>query len=509
MVESNAQRIAKNTGFLFIRTFLVLLVTLYTSRVVIRILGFEDFGLYNAVGSVVVFFSFLQTALNNATYRYLAYELGTGNSENLRRVYSMAINSHILLAICVFVLLEIAGVWFLNNKLNIPPNRIISANWTFQFSLLTFCINIIRTPFNSNIIAHEHMKFYALISIIEVVLKLGIAFVLALSPVDKLISYAALLTAVSIILMLCYVVYCHYSFKDCPYHWYWNGSLLKEFTSYSGWSLLVNVADVTATQCMSIFFFNLLGSVANAALGIANQVIGALNQFLHTFTQAFNPQIIKKYAVGNNDSFMQMIYTSSKVSYLLLLLFAVPFVINIRLILTIWLGKYPEETPVFVQMIIIYSLIDAQQTSLWTAVHATGDIRIHQILMSSIKIMAIPSIWLILHYGGTGGDAIAIWVALNFVCAIIRTLYMHHHIGLNLHYYLRYVVLPIVLVTIVVVPPTYFIWNSCNNEVLAFLLSSILAVLLTLFCGYMIGLNKEERKLVRTMPIVDKILHRM
>ena len=506
MAESNAQRVAKNTGFLFIRTFLVLLVTLYTSRVVLRTLGFEDFGLYNVVGSVVVFFSFLQTALNNATYRYLAYELGTGNSEKLRHVYSMAINSHILLAVCVFVLLEIGGVWFLNNKLNVSPDRIHAANWTFQFSLLAFCINIIRTPFNSNIIAHEHMNFYALISIVEVVLRLGIVLMLVWSPADKLITYAALLAVVSGIVMICYVAYCHYSFKDCLYQRYWDGSLLRQFTSYSGWSLLVNVADVTTTQCMGIFFFNVLGAVANAALGVANQVISALNQFLHTFTQAFNPQIIKNYAAGRNESFMRMIYSASKISYFLLLFLAVPVVMNIRYILAIWLGEYPEDTPSFVQMIIIYSLIDALQAPLWTAVHATGKIRTHQLMMSAIKIMAIPSIWLILHYGGTGTEAIIIWVVLNFVCAAVRTLYMHHHIQLDLHHYLRYVLIPIALVTLAVVPLAFLIRKSCDNEAVAFLLSSLTAMLLTIISCYMLGLDKEERKLLSTMPLLRKIL---
>lgn len=506
MSESNAQRVAKNTGFLFIRTFLVLLVTLYTSRVVLRTLGFEDFGLYNVVGSVVVFFSFLQAALNNATYRYLAYELGTGDSTKLKQVYSMAINSHGLLAVLVFVLLEIGGVWFLNNKLNIEPERIHAANWTFQFSLITFCINIIRTPFNSNIIAHEHMNFYALISIIEVVLRLGIVFLLVWSPTDKLITYAALLAAVSVIVMICYVAYCHHSFKDCQYERYWNANLLRQFTAYSGWSLLVNVADVTTTQCMSIFFFNILGAIANAALGVANQVISALNQFLQTFTQAFNPQIIKNYAAGRYDAFMRMIYSTSKISYFLLLLLAIPVVLNIHYILRIWLGKYPEETPAFVQMIIIYSLIDAIQAPLWTAVHATGRIRTHQILMASIKILAIPSIWVILHFGGTGTEAIAIWALLNLACAIVRTIYMHHHIHLDLYHYFRYVIIPAALVTIIVVPITYCIVTSISQAAVGFFLSTLISVVLTCISCYVIGLNKDERKLLKTMPILRKII---
>lgn len=502
MPDNNAQRVAKNTGYLFFRTFLVLLVSLYTSRVILQTLGFEDFGLYNVVGSVVVFFSFLQTALNNATYRYLAYELGTGNFIRLKHVYSMAINSHVLLAISVFVLLEVGGTWFLNNKLNISSERLYAANWTFQFSLITFCINIIRTPFNSNIIAHEHMNFYALVSIVEVVLRLLIVFLLVLSPIDKLITYAVLLTGVSVLILLCYIAYCCYSFKDCQYERYWDNDLLKQFTSYSGWSLLVNVADMTTTQCMSIFFFIFLGAITNAALGIANQVINALNQFLQTFAQAFNPQIIKSYAAGHYETFMRMIYSTSKVSYFLLLLLATPVMINIRYVLNLWLGEYPDETPIFVQMIIIYSLIDAFQAPLWTAVHATGRIRIHQILMSSIKILAVPAMWCILYLGGTSIKAIAIWIFLNGVCAVVRTFYMQYHIHLDLYYYFWSVLIPITLVTAIVVPVAYGITLICNDANSGFFLSSLTAVTLTIIISYGIGLNKEERKLVKTMPII-------
>lgn len=504
--ETNAQRVAKNTGYLFIRTFLVLLVTLYTSRVVLRTLGFEDFGLYNVVGSVVVFFSFLQTALNNATYRYLAYELGTGNEEKLKQVYAMAINSHVLLALLLFILLEVGGVWFLNNRLNVPTDRLGAANWVFQFSLLTFCFNVIRTPFNSNIIAHEHMNFYALVSIIEVLLRLGIVFMLMWSPVDKLVTYGALLTIVAFVMLIVYVAYCHVTFKDCRYMRYWDMGLMRQFMAYSGWSLSVNVADTTTYQCMSIFFFNILGAVSNAALGIANQVISALNQFLHTFTQAFNPQIIKSYAAGRLDTFMRMIFTTSKISYFLLLLLAVPVVVNIRFILSLWLGEYPEMTPYFVEIIIIYALVDAFQAPLWQAVHATGNIRTHQILMASIKILAIPSIYIALKLGYSGKMALVIWALLNLCCAIVRTLYLRRLIHLDVKAYLNEVVLRIGIVTILVVPASYLISSWLGQNWLGFICSSLVAFVLTCGVCYGYGLSPMERNLLKTMPIINKIL---
>lgn len=506
MVESNAQRVAKNTGYLFIRTFLVLLVTLYTSRVILQNLGFDDFGLYNVVGSVVIFFGFLQTALNNATYRYLAFELGTGNGEKLRQVYAMAVNSHILLALSLFIILEIGGVWFVNNKLNVAPDRLDAANWLFQFSLLTFCFNIVRTPFNSNIIAHEHMNFYAFVSIIEVVLRLGVVFLLVWSPIDKLIFYGALLAILSLVMLITYGIYCHIVFKDCRYMKYWDSGLMRKFLGYSGWSLSVNVADTTTYQCMSIFFFNILGAVANAALSIANQVISALNQFLNTFTQAFNPQIIKNYAAGRYDAFMRMIFTTSKISYYLLLLLAIPVVVNIRFILQLWLGEYPEMTPYYVEIIIIYSLIDAFQAPLWISVHATGNIKVHQLLMASIKILAIPAMYVVLNIGCSGTVALAIWASLNLCCAIVRTIYLKYLIHLDVMSFLRKVVVRIVVVTIIAFPLSFLISSWLGQNWIGFLCSSLTSTMLILIMVYIFGLDHQERELLKTMPIIRKFL---
>ena len=503
---SNAQRIAKNTGFLFIRMILVLFVSLYTSRVILKTLGVDDFALYNVVGSVVVFFSFLQTALNNATYRFLAYELGRGESEHLNQIYSMAINAHVLLAILVFIVLEIGGVWFVNNHLNIDPDRIHAANWAFQFSLLTFCFNIIRTPYNSNIIAHERMDFYAIVSIIEVLLKLGIVYLLVLSPFDKLVSYSALLSIVALIVWMLYIVYCKKVFKDCYYIRFWDSSILKSFTSYSGWSLLVNVADVSTAQCLSIFFFNILGTIANASLGIANQVVGALNAFLHTFTQAFNPQIIKTYAAEKYDAFLRLLFSTSKVSYLLLLLLTIPVISNINYILSIWLGDYPAYTPSYVIVIIALSLIDAFQAPLWQAVHATGKIKTHQIMMSSIKILTIPLVYIALRLGYNGVVALLIWTTLNLVCAIVRTLYLQVLIHFDVSSYLKDVVVRIMVVSVLSIPFPLLISRSISNAFIAFLLSSLIGVLLVIGLGYFFALNNDERQLLRTMPFIKHLL---
>lgn len=506
MAGADSVRVAKNTGYLFLRMILVLIVGLYTSRVVLRALGFTDFGIYNVVGSVVVFFGFLRLALTNATYRYIVYALGTGDTTGLRRTYSMAINCHVILAAALLVILEAIGIPVVRSGLNIPPERLPAAMWAYQFSILTFVFSILQTPFNSNVIAHEKMNFYALVSIVEVLLKLGLAFIVASTGFDKLIMYAMLLTASAVIVFLFYVVYCKIRFKDCVFEFYWDGKLVKEFASYSGWSLLVNAADVSITQLISIFFNLFLGVIANAALGIANQVIGQLNSFMGTFTQAFDPQIIKSYASGRKDYFINLIYSTSKITFLLMLFICLPLAANIDFVLRIWLGDYPPDAPVFIKAIIVYVLIDSFQSPLWQAVHATGKLKVHQILMFCVKILAIPAMFFALKLGADGATALLIWAAVNLVSAVVRTIYMKTLIGLDLKKYLKEVVLIISFVAVIAVPTAFLLSNWLGSNLKSFLVSSTAAVLIVGGLTYFVALNSKEREILASLPVIGRVL---
>lgn len=506
MSDQNSQRVAKNTLYLFLRMILVMGVSLFTSRVVLKTLGFEDFGIYNVVGSVVVFFSFLQAALRNATYRYLAFELGTGDRKKLTIVYSMAINSHLLLALFLFLLLEIGGIWFLNYKLNIPESRLNAANWAYHFSLLTFCLGIIRTPFESNIIAHEKMDFYAIISIFEVVAKLLIVYLLIIIPFDKLIMYAILMTAVYLLLSMGYYIYCKIKFRDCVYERIWETSILKQFCSYSGWSLLVNGACIVRTQSINIFFNLFLGVIANAALGIANQVVAALNSFVASFTQAFNPQIIKSYAANDSTYFYRLLFSTSKLSYYLLFIITLPFVLNVNFVLGLWLGDYPEMAPIFIETIILYYLIDAMQMPLVTAVHATGKLKTHQILISIIVFAMIPIAYLLLYFGLSGSLVLALNAICNLVCAIARTIYMKRLIQLDVKKYVKTVVLPIGMVSLFSVPIPIYLSFSYEDGWLKFIVLSIVSLLLSILIVYYMGLDSEEKLMLKKMPVISKFV---
>ena len=505
MPESKTNTIAKNTFYLFIRMVLVLLVGLYTSRVILHALGETDFGIYNLVGGIVVFLNFFVRALKNATNRFITFELGKKDENKLSNVYSMSINIHFLLALIILVVTEIAGVWFLNNKLVIPPDRLSAANWVFHFSLLTFCASIILVPFESNIIAHERMSFYAFVSVVEVTLKLLIAIAIAHYQFDKLIFYAFLMFALSGVMLISNVLYCKICFHDTKYKKRWYSNLLKELTSFSGWSLLVSSVDVLTVQSISVFFNRFVGLAANAALGVTNQVVGHLKSFVFTFTQAFNPQMYKSYAAGEDSYFMQMIYSSSKICYLLLLFISLPVIANVDFVLTLWLGEYPSMAPIFIKTIIIYNLIDALQNPLLVAVHATGRIKVHQIIISTIMLVGIPVMYFALRMGAEPQWVIIIWAIDNLLCAIARTIYSKKLLNLSLRKYFFEVVLKLVSITLIAVPITFFIVEKVDGEITGFILSSIIACALVGGLGYLFVLDKREKRIVVQLPFVGKI----
>lgn len=501
----NSKRIAKNTGYLYLRMFLVTIVNLFTSRVVLQALGFEDFGIYSVVGTLVILFSFLNVALKSASIRYMSYELGRADQQQLRRVFSMSINCHTILALLLLVVLEIAGVWFINHHLNISPERLTAANYAFHFSLLTFCISIIQTPFDACIIAHEKMNFYALISSLEAITKLAIAFLLMATPWDRLISYAALLALAALLVCGSYILYSRLSLRDCRYIRYWDKTLMRQYVGYSGWSLYVNAADAATLQGRQIFFNLFLGAIANAALGIANQVFNAVLMLCGNFAMAFNPQIIKSYAQGDRTYLTQIIHTASKCSYYLFILPTIPLLVNLRFVLDLWLSDYPPQTEMFIYAMFFFAIFDAFQSPLWNAILATGNIRTHQLIMGSLKLLVLPLTWLVLRYGDNGCWAILIWGIVNALCAAIRIAYAKHLLQLDVRLYLREVILPILKVTLLSLPVPVLCYLHAGVSWTAFFVTSILSVVIVLASVYGAGLTPAEKAFLHNLGFVQKL----
>lgn len=319
--SDNNKRIAKNTLLLYFRMLFMMVVSLYTSRVILNALGVEDFGIYNVVGGVVAMFTVISGSLSAAISRFITYELGKGDQSKLNRIFSASVTIQLLLSLIIVVLIESVGVWFLNAKMTIPEDRMTAANWVLQFSIITFVINLISVPYNAAIIAHEKMSAFAYISILEALCKLAIAFLIMCSPIDKLIYYAVLMCIVAVIVRLTYGHYCKKHFSECTYHFLWDKELLSKMFSFAGWQFFGTGSYMLMTQGVNILLNFFFGPVVNAARGIAVQVDGIIQQFVNNFTTAINPQITKSYAGDNKAYMFLLIYTGAKYSYFLVLFF--------------------------------------------------------------------------------------------------------------------------------------------------------------------------------------------
>lgn len=492
----NNKRIAKNTLLLYFRMLFLMAVSLYTSRVVLNALGVEDFGIYNVVGGVVAMFSVLSGSLSAAISRFITYELGKGNQENLNKIFSSAVTIQLGLAGIIILLAETIGIWFLNVKMNIPEVRMEAANWVFQFSILTFAINLISVPYNASIIAHEKMSAFAYISILEAVGKLTIAYLIAISPIDKLIFYAILMCVVALVVRLAYGNYCKRHFSECTYHFSWDKQLLKSMFSFAGWNFIGASSAVLRDQGGNVVINLFCGPAVNAARGIAFQVNNAVNQFVVNFMTALNPQITKSYAAGDKGYMMTLIFQGARLSFYMLLLLSLPILVNTHYILALWLKIVPEHAVLFVQLILIFALSESISQPLITAMLATGKIRNYQIIVGGLQMMNLPLSYILLRLGYFPEVVIVIAICISQCCLAARLILLRGMIGLSITKYLKNVYLNIIVVCIIaVILPlisAYYIKESFIN----FILISLIAVICTLSSIYFLGCNNQEREFI-------------
>lgn len=331
----NNKRIAKNTLMLYFRMILLMLVTLYTSRVVLNALGVEDYGIYNVVGGVVTMFSIISGSLSSAISRFITFELGKGDMTKLKKVFSTSINIQIGISIVFVLLAESIGLWFLNTQMNIPDGRMYAANWVLHFSVATFVINLISVPYNAAIVAHEHMSTFAYVGIFEAVSRLAVALFLVHSPADRLIFFAAMLVVIGFLVRLIYGIYCKRHFEECSYRFIFDRSLMKEMTSFAGWNFMGSTAYLLNTQGVNMLLNIFFGVTINAARGIAVRVDAAVRQLINNFTTAVNPQITKYYASGDREEMQRLMFRSARFSSYLFFIFAIPIGLEAPIILKI------------------------------------------------------------------------------------------------------------------------------------------------------------------------------
>ena len=495
----NNKHIAKNTLFLYFRMILIMLITLYTSRVVLKELGISDYGIYNVVGGVVLMFSFLNSSMSSSTQRFLTFELGKGNDENLKKVFAASLNIHILIAFIIVVLAETIGLWLVNEKLVIPKDRIIAANWVYQFSILTFCINIIQVPYNAVLIAHEKMNIFAYISILEVLLLLGIVYLLDISPFDKLITYAVLYFIVRLLIIGIYQIYCKRHYVESRFSLYWNKEIYGKISGFAGWNLLGSIAWLLRDQGLNIILNMFFGSVINAAKGITSQVLTGITTFIYNFQVALNPQITKLYAQDCISDMENIVYKGIKFSMFLLFCLSLPVLLNVDYILGVWLTVIPDKTSIFIQLVLIDSLISTLFGSpLMTSMSATGKIRNYQVLVSAIIILIIPFSWLVLKLGYPAQSVFIVMIFISAISGIVRFLFCKKIIGFSINKFLKDVISPVFMTIIFAIPIPVIvkIFLLGSNTVLSFSINVVLDFFIPLVFAWFIGMKKTERKMI-------------
>ena len=494
--SSNSKRIAKNTIFLYFRTIVILLVSLYTSRVILNALGVEDYGIYNVVGGVVAMFSVISGALSSAISRFITFELGRGITKRLDVVFSTSVNIQFGISLIVIFIGEIVGLWFLNYKMNIPPERLAAANWVLQCSLLTFSINLVSVPYNACIIAHEKMAVFAHVSILDAFLRLSVCFLVLISPWDRLVIYAILLVCVSIIIRVTYTVYCHRHFEESHYHFVFDKSVMKEMTGFAGWNFFTNSAYIFNTQGANLLMNLYFGVTVNAARGIATQVDQAVMQLVNSFTTAMNPQITKNYAAGNKEAMVSLVCRGAKFSYFLLFIFALPVLVETEYLLTIWLKIVPPHAVNFVRLAIIASMVNIVGKTGYTASMATGNIRRYVLWVTSVGCLAFPLTWIAFELGAPSESTYIMFIIVYIAVEAVRLLVMKGLLDFPVGKFIRDVLYKIVIVTIVSMILPIAIRLLVPLSSFRVIGSISLSVMSTIICIYLLGLTAPEKDLI-------------
>lgn len=492
--------IAKNTIFLYIRMIVAMGVSLFTSRVVLDKLGVDDYGIYNIVGSIVVAFVFVQNSLTSATQRFLSYTKGAKDKE-ISTVFSTSMIIHLLILAVVVIILETVGLWFLENVIKIPEGRRYAANIVYQLSVLTFCFNLLRIPYNALIISNEKMSIFAYISILDVVLKLVIAYMLSISQsIDRLVLYGILMTGVTIVVSFVYYLYCKIKISnECHLKFKWDRSDVKEQLSFSFWNLFGGISSIATTEGPNFFMNFFLGVKVNAAMGIAKQVSHAVYGFTSSFQTAFNPQIVKAYASGEKDYLFALIFRTSKLSFLLIYVISVPLIICSKDVLNIWLTVVPEYTEIFCILMLLTQLLAAISSPFWMAAHAVGNIRNYQLIISSFGYIMIPISWVVLALGYEPYWILAFQTVLNAIVLVYRAQYLKRKINLPAKDYYREVVFKFLILIPALTVPEIVLLSTQFDGILKILAVSLASVLIIIPVTFYIGFDKNERSAIKGM----------
>jgi O-antigen/teichoic acid export membrane protein len=507
--SENTKRIAKNTLMLYGRMLFSMVVSLYTSRVVLNTLGVVDYGIYGVVGGFVSMFSLISSSLSSSTGRFLTFELGKGDMQKLKAVFSTSLLIHIVLAIIVLVVAETVGVWFLNNKMTIPVERMYAANWVFQASILSFMFGLFSVPYNASIVAHERMSAFAYIGILDVMLRLCIVLFVAYSPwnFDRLIVYSFLLVSLGMLIQGVYLWYCKKHFEECRLQICFNRVCWKEMSAFAGWNFIGCTAGLLKDQGVNILLNLFVGPVLNAARGIASSVNMAVSGFASNFMTALNPQITKSYASEDRDYMFSLVERGSRFSYYIMLILSLPILFETEFVLTLWLKQYPEHTVSFVRLVLLLTMSDIISNTLIVMQNATGKIRNYQLAVGGMLMMNFPLSYLCLKIGFPPESVYVVGLLVSVACMLLRLLFLRKMVELSMKRFLKRVYGNIWMVSLVAAIVPFLIVQQMSIGWERFIVLTLLSVVCSTMSIYWIGCSQEERIYIRTS--VSKVKQRI
>lgn len=504
--NSSNKRIAKNTIFLYLRMMMVMGVALYTSRVILNILGASDYGIYNVVGGIVTMVSFLNGAIAASTSRFLTFALGEGVIEKQKNIFSACFTLHCLIALLVLILGETVGLCFFYNKMVIPDDRLTAAFWVYQFSIISTMVSFTQVPYNATLIAHEKMSIYAYVGLYEAISKLCIVYLLAISPIDKLIFYALLLLINGVGIMMFYRWYENKHFEECSLKIVKDKHLYKQLLGYGGWDLFGNFAVICQGQGMNILLNLFFGPVVNAARAIAYQVQGAITQFVSNFMTAVRPQTIKSYAEGNPVKMYTLTFYAAKFSYLLMLALTLPICFEINYILTLWLGDaIPEDTAIFTVLVLVYGNIRTFQQAALMPYHAIGKIKAGNLIAGTIMIMTLPVSYILLKFGCPAFSVFIAIIAVEVITSAIVWYLIHSYEQYSYVALVKKVFAPVLVITFITIVPPILLRQYMEEGLLRLIILTLITESTLLLSTCFIALTSSERmKIIQIIKSKNK-----
>ena len=492
----NNARIAKNTIYLYIRSGVTMLVALYTSRIVLNALGIEDFGIWGVLGGIISIFGFINQSLSSSIFRYITHAIGNGDNENLVKTYNASILIHVGLAFLIFFLCETLGHWFLEQKLVIPDEKRSMVDIVFQIVIVTSSVSIMSVPFNSVIIAYEHMNVYAYLTITDTLFKLAIAAVVFLVPQNKLVWYALMMLVTTIIMLVFYFTYVHINFKNLHFQKVRDKQLFYSLLGFSGWSIFGNLAYVGYTQGLNMLINMFFGPAVNAARSISLQIEQTVRTFIGNFQTAINPQIIKDYAKADYSQMHLLMFRSSKFSFFMLLLFAMPIALETDTILYLWLKQVPEHTVAFVRIMFLVIALETMSNSIMTGVVATGNIRNYQIIVGTLLLTIVPFSYLTLKLGYPPEAVFIVYLIIEIIAVIARLVIAHKLVFISVKEFIRKVIFKVIAVTVLSLTFPLLLHIFLPDTLYSSAIVCVVSLCMTSTMIYLCGLDRTERKFI-------------